>query len=111
MTRTMTIQADKKRQRSDPRVPLLKELADPVRLRVVDHLGNVGPATVSELAAGLRVTMPQLSNPLRGLREAGRVRVERPGRHAIYELADESLQALLPLLDRLTGRVNTRPPE
>ena len=91
-------------------VVMLKELADPVRLRVIDRLGHVGPATVSELAAELRVTMPQLSNHLRRLREAGLVHVERTGRHAIYALADESLQALLPLLDRLTGRVTTRPP-
>jgi DNA-binding transcriptional ArsR family regulator len=111
LKRAVTLQARENSQRYDPRIDLLKELADPVRLRVIDHLGNVGPATVSELAAGLRVTMPQLSNHLRRLREAGLVRVERTGRHAIYELADVSLQALLPLLDRLTGRVNTRPPE
>src|SRR5690349_19552241 len=111
LKRAVTLQPSENSQRCDPRVDLLKELADPVRLRVVDHLGNVGPATVSELAAGLRVTMPQLSNHLRRLREAGLVRVERTGRHAIYELADESLQALLPLLDRLTGRVTTRPPQ
>jgi DNA-binding transcriptional ArsR family regulator len=106
----MTLQPEEKRQRCDPRIDLLKELADPVRLRVIDRLGHGGPATVSELAAALRVTMPQLSNHLRRLREAGLVRVERTGRHAIYALADESLQALLPLLDRLTGRVNTLPP-
>jgi DNA-binding transcriptional ArsR family regulator len=111
LKRAVTLQPSENSQRDDPRIDLLKELADPVRLRVVDHLGNVGPATVSELAAGLRVTMPQLSNHLRRLREAGLVRVERTGRHAIYTLADESLQALLPLLDRLTGRVTTRPPQ
>jgi DNA-binding transcriptional ArsR family regulator len=111
LKRAMTVQPKANSQRCDPRVDLLKELADPVRLRVIDRLGHGGPATVSELAAALRVTMPQLSNHLRRLREAGLVRVERTGRHAIYELADESLQALLPLLDRLTGRVSTRPPE
>src|SRR3954470_10759838 len=97
-------------ERLDPRVPLLKVLADPLRLRVVDHLFNVGPATVSELAGHLAVTMPQLSNHLRRLRDAGLVRVQRTGRHAVYELADEGLQTLLPLLDRLTGRVTPAPP-
>ena len=84
----MTLQTDENSQRYDPRIDLLKELADPVRLRVIDHLGHVGPATVSELAAALRVTMPQLSNHLRRLREAGLVHVERTGRHAIYALAE-----------------------
>src|SRR5919199_1447856 len=71
----MTLQDDEKRHRADPRVALLKELAD----------------------------------PLRRLREAGLVVVERTGRHALYRLADESLFALLPLLDRLTGRVAAAP--
>ena len=36
-------------QLSDPRIPLLKELADPLRLGVIDRLAN-GRASVSELA-------------------------------------------------------------
>jgi DNA-binding transcriptional ArsR family regulator len=94
-----------KYQRSDPRVALLKELADPVRLRVVDRLGHGGPATVSRLAGELSVSLPQLSNHLRRLREAGLVTVRRDGRRAIYALADPGLEQLLPLLDRITGRV------
>src|SRR5690349_4281000 len=101
----MTLQPEQKRQRADPRVALLKELADPLRLRVVDRLGHDGPATVSRLAAELDVPLPQLSNHLRRLREARLVTVERSGRQAIYSLADPGLEALLPLLDRVTGRV------
>jgi DNA-binding transcriptional ArsR family regulator len=98
------------RPAGDPRVALLKELADPLRLRVIDRLGHGGPATPSELAAGMAVPLPQLSNHLRRLRDAGLVRVERNGRHAVYELADDGLHTLLPLLDRLTGRVTPAPP-
>ena len=57
--------------RSDPRVALLKELAHPLRLRVIDRLGHLGPAPVSALAAELRAPMPELSNHLRRLRDAG----------------------------------------
>ena len=46
----------------DPRIALLKELVDPLRLRVVDRLGHAGPATVSRLGAELGVPLPQLSN-------------------------------------------------
>jgi DNA-binding transcriptional ArsR family regulator len=95
--------------RLDPRAALLRELADPLRLRVVDRLANSGEASVSGLAAELGVPLPQLSNHLRRLREAGLVRVRRSGRHAVYALADPGLEALLPLLDRLTGRL-TPPP-
>jgi DNA-binding transcriptional ArsR family regulator len=89
----------------DPRVALLKELADPLRLRVIDRLGHGGPATVSELAAAHGVPLPQLSNHLRRLRDAGLVRVQRRGRHAFYELTDPGLQALVVSLDRVTGRI------
>lgn len=89
---------------ADPRVALLRELADPLRLGVVDRLGHGGPATVSELADGLGVALPKLSNHLRRLREAGLVTVQRTGRHAVYALADPGVEALLPLLDRLIHR-------
>lgn len=95
---------------SDPRIALLKELVDPLRLRVIDRLGHGGPATVSRLAAELEVSLPQLSNHLRRLRDAGLVSVRRSGRQAVYELADPGLQQLLPLLDSITGRVLAEAP-
>jgi DNA-binding transcriptional ArsR family regulator len=86
---------------SEPRVQLLKALAHPLRLRVVDRLGHLGPAPVSALAAELGVPLPELSNHLKRLRDAGIVTARRTGRHAVYELPG-SVEVLLPLLDRLT---------
>src|SRR5215218_6618985 len=100
----MTFHGSQKRQRPDARVVLLKELADPLRLGVIGRLGHRGPATVSRLAAELDVPLPQLSNHLRRLREAGLVSVERSGRQAVFELADSGVLTLLSLLDRITGR-------
>jgi DNA-binding transcriptional ArsR family regulator len=85
---------------SEPRVQLLKALAHPLRLRVVDRLGHLGPAPVSALAAELGVPMPELSNHLKKLRDAGLVTVRKDGRHAVYALSG-SVEVLLPLLDRL----------
>jgi DNA-binding transcriptional ArsR family regulator len=96
---------------ADAQVALLRELADPLRLSVINRLTHTGEATVSRLAAELDVPLPQLSNHLRRLREAGLVSVRRSGRHAIYALADPGLEALLPLLDRLTGRFAERAPD
>ena len=87
----------------DPRVSLLKELGHPVRLRVVDRLGHLGPAPVSALAVALGVPMPRLSNHLKRLRDAGLVTVRREGRQSVYELAANGADLLLPLLDRLTA--------
>src|SRR3954447_19664014 len=104
----MTVHDEAKRE-GDPRVDLLAELADPLRLGVVDRLTAEGPATVSELAREAGVSMSQLSNHLRRLREAGLVRVERTGRQGVYEIADPGLVALVPMLDSITGRVAKRP--
>src|SRR5919199_5508637 len=95
----------------DPRIDLLRQLADPVRLRIVDLLGHRGPMTPSEMAAHLRLAPSLLSNHLRRLREGGIVGVERHGRVAVYSLADEGLQVLLPVLDRITGRIAPVAPE
>lgn len=89
----------------DPRIALLKQLVDPIRLRVIDRLGHAGPASVTRLAEELSVPLPQLSNHLRRLREAGLVTAQRAGRQVIYELADPGLELLTPLLDSITGRV------
>jgi DNA-binding transcriptional ArsR family regulator len=88
---------------SDARVALLKELAHPLRLRVVDRLGHLGPATPSALAAALEVPMPELSNHLRRLRDAGLVTTRREGRQAVYALGETGVERLLPLLDRLVA--------
>jgi DNA-binding transcriptional ArsR family regulator len=90
---------------NDPRIPLLKQLADPLRLRVIDRLGHVGPATPTRLAAEFGVPLPQLSNHLRRLREARLVTATRDGRQAVYALADPGLELLTPLLDSITGRL------
>jgi DNA-binding transcriptional ArsR family regulator len=77
------------------RVEFLKALAHPLRLGVVDRLGHRGPAPVSQLAAELDATLPELSNALRQLRDAGIVVAERNGRQSVYALADDRLPALL----------------
>lgn len=110
----MTVQATKNydstgKEGDDPRIALLKQLVDPIRLRVIDRLGHGGPATVTRLAAELGVPLPQLSNHLRRLREAGLVIAQRSGRQVTYELADPGLEALTPLLDSITGRVHGTP--
>jgi DNA-binding transcriptional ArsR family regulator len=111
----MTVHATKnyesrRRREDDPRIALLKELADPLRLQVIDRLGHGGPATVTRMASEFGVPLPQLSNHLRRLREAGMVTAQRSGRQVTYELADPGLELLTPLLDSITGRVHSPPP-
>ena len=94
---------------ADPRIALLRELGDPVRLRVVDRLGNVGEASVTQLSVDLGVPLTTLSNHLRRLRDARLVSTTRRGRQLIYTLADPGLETLLQGLDRVTGRLAPEP--
>ncbi|MDA0179684.1 metalloregulator ArsR/SmtB family transcription factor [Solirubrobacter phytolaccae] len=87
---------------SDARVAVLKALGHPLRLRVVDRLGHVGPAPVSALAAELDASLPDVSAALRVLRSAGLVSVAREGRSSVYALT-AGVDLVLPWLDRVVG--------
>jgi len=81
---------------------LMRELSDPVRLAVVEDLGD-GPRTASQLADDLDIAAPRLANHLSRLRAAGIVTVTRSGRHAIYQLADRRITGVLSTLGPLAA--------
>lgn len=54
-------------------------LGDPTRRRIVDRLSQ-GPATVSELAAPLPISLPAVVQHLEVLQESGLVESEKVGR-------------------------------
>jgi DNA-binding transcriptional ArsR family regulator len=58
---------------------LLHALADPTRRRMVERLGR-GPATVTELAEPLPMSMPGVLQHLRVLTSSGLVATEKVGR-------------------------------
>lgn len=72
----------------EPAVELLKALAAPVRLAVVEELAS-GPRCVHELVELLGVSQPLASQHLRVLRSAGLVAAGRRGREVEYSLADD----------------------
>jgi DNA-binding transcriptional ArsR family regulator len=67
---------------------MLKVLADPNRLRLIELLDQRGSATVSALAACLPVCHAGVSAQLNTLLNAGVVRRRREGKWMRYELAD-----------------------
>jgi DNA-binding transcriptional ArsR family regulator len=77
-----------------------RELADPIRLTVMQLLAHEGPHGMSQLAEILHVTPSRLGNHLGKLRAAGLVTTETTGRHVTYRLADP---AVTPLLDALAA--------
>lgn len=71
----------------------LAALGDPTRLAIFEMLGNQ-PLAVNQLAAGLPVSRPAVSQHLRVLKDARLVRDRREGTRRIYELNPEGLALL-----------------
>ncbi len=78
----------------------LTALADPTRRTVLERLQS-GPKPVREIAEGLPVSRPAVSQHLKVLKEAGLVREERRGTRHIYEIDPQGLGPLRTWLDQL----------
>ena len=66
--------------------PVILALADPVRLGLVEDLGEHGPASLARLAAGTAITRQAVARHLGTLESAGLVASERCGRERIWRL-------------------------
>jgi DNA-binding transcriptional ArsR family regulator len=71
----------------------LAALGDPTRLAIFEMLGN-RPRAVHELAVGLPVSRPAVSQHLRVLKQARLVRDRRNGTRRIYALNPEGVALL-----------------
>ena len=60
-------------------------LGDASRRAIIERL-SVGPCTVAELAEGMPISRPAVSQHLKMLREAGVVRDAAQGRHRVYSI-------------------------
>ncbi|MBI1250852.1 MAG: metalloregulator ArsR/SmtB family transcription factor [Alphaproteobacteria bacterium] len=73
-------------------------MADPTRRTVLERL-KAGPRTVGDIAAGLPVSRPAVSQHLKALKAADLVRDEPRGAARLYRLHAPGLQALRAYLD------------
>ncbi len=83
---------------------LLKALADPTRVRLVDYLAAVPGGTVCacHLPAQLGISQPTLSHHLKKLVDAGIITREQRGRWAHYTVRSEALGSLQKFLRSVT---------
>lgn len=78
----------------EERLRLLKAVADPTRLAVVDRLAAHGERCHCDLEADLGVPANRMSFHLKVLREAGIVEAHRAGKRVSYRLVDRILERL-----------------
>jgi ArsR family transcriptional regulator len=81
---------------------LLKALADPIRLQVIEALGN-GERCVCELTEQLDLGQSKLSFHLKVLKEAGLLADRQSGRWVYYQLQPEALERLRSWLGELAA--------
>lgn len=74
-------------------------MANPARAQLLAKL-ELGPKTVGELAAGMSVSRPAVSQHLRVLERARLVKEEFHGRRHVYEIDLAGLSVLRSWLDR-----------
>ena len=77
----------------------LSALADPTRRAIFERLAD-GPKAVGQLAEGLPVSRPAVSQHLKVLKEAGLVVDRAVGTRRVYQVNPAGLGALRAWLDR-----------
>ena len=85
----------------------LAALADPTRRRVFEALRG-GPRPVGEIANGLPVSRPAVSQHLKVLKGAGLVREEAAGTRHVYSIDPKGLGAIRRWLDEFWDDALTR---
>jgi len=78
---------------------VLDALGDPTRRAILEVLEG-GARPVGEIARGLPVSRPAVSQHLRVLKEAGLVRDRKEGTRRLYSVEAEGLRALREYLER-----------
>ena len=78
---------------------VLTALADPTRRRVFERLRQ-GPRPVAEIASGLPVSRPAVSQHLRVLKEAGLVDDRREGTRRLYSVNGDALAEVRDYFER-----------
>jgi ArsR family transcriptional regulator len=85
---------------------LLKALAEPIRLQVIEALGD-GERCVCELTEQLGLAQSKLSFHLRVLKEAGLLADRQSGRWVYYRLRPEAIEQLRGWLAGLAAHCTT----
>jgi DNA-binding transcriptional ArsR family regulator len=73
---------------------VFEAVADPTRRLLIERLRTDGPASITELSAGLPITRQAVTKHLDALGAAGLVRTHKAGRERLHALDPAPLQAV-----------------
>jgi ArsR family transcriptional regulator len=85
--------------------PLLKALADPVRLRLMSMVlsREGGEACVCDLTPAFHLSQPTISHHLKVLHESGLLKREKRGVWVYYQARPEAMEAIVTLFAAVGG--------
>lgn len=83
-------------------VPVFAALGDEQRLALVERLCTGGPASLSRLAEGARITRQGVAKHLRVLEDAGLVKSTRRGRESLWQLEPSKMLSAQQALDQIS---------
>ena len=89
----------------DPDSRLLAAIADPLRLRILRQLSDVGVCCACDIADSCPVSQPTVSHHLKVLREAGWLSAERRGTWIYYSIRPDALERFRRIGDGLGGTI------
>lgn len=90
---SLKVRLDKKRLERAAYV--LKSVAHPVRISIIDLLQQKERLTVSELQEILQIEQSLLSHHLTNMRDKGVVDTKREGKNVFYFLTDSSITSII----------------
>ncbi|MEA2197623.1 MAG: hypothetical protein QOJ25_1674 [Solirubrobacteraceae bacterium] len=82
---------------------MMTALGDPTRQAIFDRLSD-GPSPVGELAEGLPISRPAVSQHLKVLKDVGLVTDHREGTRRVYQVDGAGLAVLRTYLDQFWQR-------
>jgi DNA-binding transcriptional ArsR family regulator len=81
---------------------LFAALGDKTRLRLISHLCDHGPMSITRLTAGAKVTRQAITKHLRVMEEAGLMRGTRHGRESVWQLDLQRFEDARRYLDQIS---------
>jgi DNA-binding transcriptional ArsR family regulator len=81
---------------------MLKSMAHPIRMSIIERIKMRGPQTVTELQEALKIEQAVVSQHLSVMRNNNILTVERDGKNCIYALKFEHIKDILSCIERCT---------
>lgn len=98
---TLTQRIDQ--QKMERAAYVLKAVAHPVRISIIDLLDQSERLTVTELQQHLSIEQSLLSHHLTNLRDKGLLTTQRDGKNVYYSLADRTIIGIIECINRCTA--------